>query len=77
MAIDLKDNDGYSSNRVGGNKVEYSFEGFERYRLITVSFIRLVTYTKGAIDFIAPILLALLAFTVLVIRLAKDFGIYY
>jgi hypothetical protein len=77
MAIDLGDNDGYSSKRVGGNKVEYSFEGYERYRLITVSLLRLVTYTKGAIDFIAPILLALLAFIVLIIRLVNDFGIYY
>ncbi len=77
MAIDLEDNDGYSSKRVGGNKVAYSFDGYERYRLMTVSFLRLVTYTKGAIDFIAPILLALLAFTVLIIRLVEDLGIYY
>ncbi len=77
MAIDLRDNDGYSSKRVGGNKVAYSFEGYERYRLMTVSFLRLVTYTKGAIDFIAPILLALLASTVLIIRLVKNLGVYY
>lgn len=69
MAIDLRDTDGYMSKRVGGNKIEYSFQGYERYRLIAISSMRLLTYTKGAIDFIAPIAFALTAFIILFIKL--------
>jgi hypothetical protein len=70
MAIDLRDADGYIK-RVGGNKVEYSFQGYERYRLIAISSMRLLTYTKGAIDFIAPIAFAITAFMILFLKLFK------
>jgi len=75
VAIDLGDADGYTSKRVGGNKIEYSFQGYERIRLVAISSMRLVTYTKGAIDFIAPILLTISSFIILFLRLAKDIGI--
>ena len=75
VAIDLADNNGHTSKRVGGNKINYAFIGYERNRLMVISFLRLVTYTKGAIDFIAPILLTIFAVSILIVRLFKDFGI--
>lgn len=75
MAIELMSADGYTSSRTGGNNIEYSFTGFERYRVLVISLIRLMTYTKGAIDFIAPISLTTFAFIILIFRLVRDSGI--
>lgn len=72
MAIALGTNDGYTSSRAGGNSISYSFVGFERYRVLALSALKLVTYTKGAIDFIAPIVLAVLAVLFLTYKLLKD-----
>lgn len=76
MAIALGTNDGYTSSRAGGNSISYSFTGYERYRLLVLSAFKLVTYTKGAIDFIAPIALAVIAFLFLVYKLFKDVNCY-
>lgn len=75
MAISLFTDDGYTSSRAGGNTIGYSFVGYERYRLMTISFIKLVTYTKGAIDFIAPIVFAVTAFLFLICKLLKEINL--
>lgn len=75
MAIELRSSDGYISKRAGGNSIEYSLNGYGRYFILTVSSLRLAAYTKGAIDFIAPILLAIIAFLILIARLIRDISV--
>lgn len=72
VSISLISSDGSRSIRTGGIKIDYSFNGFQRYRLIFLSLIWLITYTKGAIDFIVPILLTSCSFIILIWRLLTE-----
>lgn len=64
--IELGTDDGQTRNSGGGNNsISYSFVGLERKYLTAISLLKLLTYTRGAVDFVAPILLAVTAFLIL------------